>query len=710
MATCPSCGRDPGSNDLCPHCGADLKRRMQIRTLGLAAIGAAILGLAILLFFATRAPIARVSIADLQATSNYAYVQIDGVVSRGPNYNATTPSITFWVRDHSAELLVAAYRSAAQDLITTDRVPMPGDTVSVQGTVRVRDGVTSLTLDSIEALKLTRVTDQAPARDIGALSLDDELQVIAVRGVVRSIRAPFAGLQLITLRDATGAIDLSVPTELEAILGPTPPITIGQSMQVIGAVTRFDTSPQITLRRAADITPLTERVAFAKFTPIVDLADSLAGRWVRVEGTLEKIAPFSAGVKLTLSDGGKRATILIWQDLWNTIGAAPEFEPGATLSVQGEVSVFRGQLEIAPEIPQDVALLQPAPIAVAATAKPIGSITDQDINSLVTTQGTIENVDPINRGVRYKLSDQGQSIVLLIWHDVIPEQQQREQLVTGAVISVTGQIETFGGQLEIVPETSDQVVVVITPSIAVTPEPTASPTTVAVTSTLIPEPTATPKPAATKEPTSATKEPTNTPRPTISASSVSINAITAAQVGQMVAVRGKIVETASFSAGFKFLIDDGTGRMWLTLFADNYRFVSNRAGLNFGADVSIVAEVAQFQGVLELQPNSGRDVTINTPGSNAGVPLTTVNQLSKPGQLVAIEGRVTEIRGFSAGQYLFVDDGTGNVRVTLFNNVLSFAPNKDGLVVGAQVRVVGKTDFRGSMQVVPALGYDVTLK
>ena len=77
---------------------------------------------------------------------------------------------------------------------------------------------------------------------------------------------------------------------------------------------------------------------------------------------------------------------------------------------------------------------------------------------------------------------------------------------------------------------------------------------------------------------------------------------------------------------------------------------------------------------------------------------------------MAIEGRITDVKPFSSGLNVFVDDGTGNVRVTLFNNVLAYVPNRDGLVAGANVRVVGKTDFFGSMQVVPALGYDVSLK
>jgi DNA/RNA endonuclease YhcR with UshA esterase domain len=213
----------------------------------------------------------------------------------------------------------------------------------------------------------------------------------------------------------------------------------------------------------------------------------------------------------------------------------------------------------------------------------------------------------------------------------------------------------------------------------------------------------------TKTP-AATSTPKLTEESTAPVSIAPISAITKDNVGQTLTVRGKVVDTSSFSAGFKFLLDDGTGRMQLTLFDGTYKFVPNRAGLNLGADVQVTGEVAEFQGVQELQPKSGRDVQIITPGSSAGVPVTHINALGKPGELVAIEGTITDVKGFSSGANVFVDDGTGNVRVTLFNNVLAYVP-KDRLVSGAAVRVYGKVGaFRGALQLVPALGYDVIFK
>lgn len=619
MATCPSCGRDPGLNTICPHCGADLKRRANLRTYGLIAVAVAAVGLGVLWFFATRSPIATVKIADIQATSNYAYVQINGVVTRGPNYNPTAQSLTFWVRDDTGEIMVSSFRDVTQELIAADQVPAPGDTVSLQGTLRVREDQPSLTLDSAGALSLEPGTINAPLRDIGSIQLSDALHGVAVHGAVRSINAPFDGLQLITLRDATGAIDLALPIDLAPLIGTPPPLTIGQSIEVVGVVTTYGTSPQLSIRRGRDVRVLPENVEFARPMRLAAVSDSQAGRWVHVQAEIGDVTQFTAGRRITLIDGDARLTVVVWQDVWDQLPAQARVIPGATLAVSGEVNVFRGELELIPEQVIDLAVVKPAAVAPTPTATP-------------TAEPTLA--------------------------------------------PLSAPTETPAAPIE-----------------SVTSEATRAPAVTAA-------PTTPPTRAAAASPT-----PGSTP-----AAVVPIGSLTNDHVGQVFAVRAKVVETSSFSAGFKFLLDDGTGRISLTIFDSDYRFVPNRAGLNLGAEVLAQGKVAVFQGVLELQPNAGRDVTILSAGSSANVPVSPINQLTKPGLFVAVEGTITEVRPFSSGTNLTVDDGTGTIRVTLFDNVLAYVPNRSGLATGVKVRVVGKTDFFGRMQVVPALGYDVTIR
>jgi DNA/RNA endonuclease YhcR with UshA esterase domain len=284
----------------------------------------------LLFCFARTAP--TVQIVDIESTSNYAYVQINGVLSRGPNYNPDSQSITFWVRDASGEIMISAFRDQTQGLIATDKVPAPGDMIALQGTLRVREGTPSLTIDAADGVQLTRATAAAADRSIGSITPDDDLTGVRIVGVVRKINEPFTGLKLITLRDATGAIDVAIPTDFEAAFGATPPLTINQSIQVIGTVTKFEDTPQLTVRRGADITSLKEAVALAKFAPLSEITEAQAGQWVRTQGEIVKVTPGDKNTKLTLSDKDKRLTVLVWPDAWAMLPA--DFQEGAELAVQ----------------------------------------------------------------------------------------------------------------------------------------------------------------------------------------------------------------------------------------------------------------------------------------------------------------------------------------------------------------------------------------
>jgi DNA/RNA endonuclease YhcR with UshA esterase domain len=191
-----------------------------------------------------------------------------------------------------------------------------------------------------------------------------------------------------------------------------------------------------------------------------------------------------------------------------------------------------------------------------------------------------------------------------------------------------------------------------------------------------------------------------------------INTIDNTSIGQVVTVRGRVVETYSFSAGFRFIIDDGAGSIALVLFDGRYREVEEQAALNLGARVAVEAEVVEYNGALELQPASGEKVVVEEPGSTASIETRAINTLSRVdiGRLATIAGDVLRVEGFSAGVIVFVNDGAGELRVVIFSNVLSFVPNAPSLQAGARARVTGVIDeFNGVLELVPALGYDVVV-
>ncbi|HEY4691476.1 MAG TPA: OB-fold nucleic acid binding domain-containing protein [Anaerolineae bacterium] len=713
MSLCPSCGREVGSSVTCPYCGANLKRRLTLAVFGLLAIVLAAGGLALLYIVSITTTIPTIRIGEIQATMNYAYVRIEGVVKRSPNYNPDSQSLTFQVDDGSGQMLVAAFRAEARALIEADRVPSIGDRVSVEGVLRVRDEAPSLTINSPDSLALTHAIDSAAARDLGSISAADVLSGVSVRGQVRAVREPSSGLRLITIRDQTGEMDVVVDREMESFDAPAPDVQISDSVRVTGVVTLFEGEPQVTLTRADQLSVLSEPVEIAELTPIRELDDGDIGRWVRVQGTIAKVTTFSTGVKFILNDPQRRGvTLLVWNDVLGSLPDVADWQIGADVAAQGLVSSFRGELEIVPELPLDVAILTRAVAASPATLglTPLGTITQADIGRTMFISGTIESVERLADGVRFRLGDDTGSIRLLLLTGVYEQVENADRLDEGVSVSALGRVNESDGELEVVPPNGASVRVAPVPEVAQitpTPEPAATATS---------RPTPAARGTATVTPSAgglATPEATPPARPTATLSDiVSIASIDASRIGQSVSVRGQVLATSSFSAGFRFTLNDGSGSVQLVLFDGRYREVSDRAALNLGAQVRVKALVAEFNGALELQPEVGADVIIEQPGSPSIVKTRGINTLaaSDIGTLVAIVGDVLRVEGFSAGVAVFVNDGTGELRVVIFNNVLAFVPNATALQAGAKVHVVGRLDeFSGALELVPALGYDVTV-
>ncbi|MEE8389300.1 MAG: OB-fold nucleic acid binding domain-containing protein, partial [Anaerolineae bacterium] len=137
-------------------------------------------------------------------------------------------------------------------------------------------------------------------------------------------------------------------------------------------------------------------------------------------------------------------------------------------------------------------------------------------------------------------------------------------------------------------------------------QPTATPLP---TNTLTPtdEPTSTlpPTPANTPTPT-LPPTPEKTPAPVVELTP--IGAITADRVGEKVTVEGTVVGAASFSAGFKFTLDDGTGQITLLMWHNVYDDCWDAPEINLGAKVRATGEIGQYEGELQIQPSFGGDV------------------------------------------------------------------------------------------------------
>lgn len=266
--------------------------------------------------------------------------------------------------------------------------------------------------------------------------------------------------------------------------------------------------------------------------------------------------------------------------------------------------------------------------------------------------------------------------------------------------------------------------------------PTATPTmrplpTVAATAvpTTVPAPTNTPHPTKTPTPTiqptnqptvqptnQPTIQPTNTPTPlptpTPKAVITPIGSITGERTGEEVTVEGTVVGTASFSKGFKFTLDDGTGQIVLLMWHNVYDDCWDAPEINQGAVVRASGKIAEYEGELQIQPDFGGDVKA-IRGAVASAPSREIGSLSgnDVGQRVMIEGLVTPKGGTEKWVKFSISDGTGEVVVFVWRTVLDRIERNVGLgTEGSRVRVVGVVQiYRNNLQVVPTLPVDVTV-
>lgn len=246
------------------------------------------------------------------------------------------------------------------------------------------------------------------------------------------------------------------------------------------------------------------------------------------------------------------------------------------------------------------------------------------------------------------------------------------------------------------------------------PVPTARPTVPA-----LPDPTATLRPRARwrtlLEPGSLPEvisPALTTPEPAAEVTSGVPIAGLAGMVGREVTVEGRVVATASFSAGFKYTLEDGTGQVVLLVWHEVYDACGDAARLNLGADVRARGVVGEYEGELRVQPRWGGAVEVRRGAGPWAEPRPVASlSPSDEGQRVMIEGQVVRTEELPSALKVLISDGSGEVLVFVWRNILERIPQNEALQMpGSRVRVVGTvTVYRGSLEVVPALPPDVSV-
>ncbi len=87
----------------------------------------------------------------------------------------------------------------------------------------------------------------------------------------------------------------------------------------------------------------------------------------------------------------------------------------------------------------------------------MGQLTPADKGKLVSVRGKIVEVIKFSSGMKYRLDDGTGKVILLLWQEVFDQVPNRDKLVNGAQVSVTGVVDVYRGEIEVIPKSGTDV-------------------------------------------------------------------------------------------------------------------------------------------------------------------------------------------------------------------------------------------------------------
>ena len=181
-----------------PAYGPQVKRPLKIRVLRYASVVLAIAGLILLYLFSVNRDIPFVRVGDITPTMNFAYVRLDGEVTRDA-YVFQSGGIVFDMKDGSGEITVMGGRAQAQAMEAAGKLPQRGDRIEVTGSLSISaDQAPKLRIQSADQLVLNRkrvatvpvAENRVRLADVTAAHKGDQ---VTVAGTLKSVDVPGPG-------------------------------------------------------------------------------------------------------------------------------------------------------------------------------------------------------------------------------------------------------------------------------------------------------------------------------------------------------------------------------------------------------------------------------------------------------------------------------------------------------------------------------------
>jgi DNA/RNA endonuclease YhcR with UshA esterase domain len=274
-----------------------------------------------------------------------------------------------------------------------------------------------------------------------------------------------------------------------------------------------------------------------------------------LQGEITSIStPYPGLTLLALQDSAGEITINYDDAIQDLTGSVAEIEAGQFAMVTGTVSLYKGTPQVTLTNSKELSLL-PVPPDPGPEMRQLSHITLTDLGSQVLVQGRVVAMEGIKGGLKALLDDGTAQIAVVLWEQVYSSLDQPTDLDLGADITISGEVSAYEGEIEIIPRKVSDIII-------------ESP------STRIPW--------------------------------VSVNEITRDDVGRVLQVRGLLGAPEGFSAGVKFPLKDGSGRITVILWSNIYQELKPRPAEDMLTQVTGLIDI--YNGKLEIIPRSIYDV------------------------------------------------------------------------------------------------------
>ncbi len=156
-AICPACERFTGAALRCPYCGQAARNASSLWILRLSALLLATAGL-LFIYLAPSKEAPLIKASSITPMMNFARVRMRGKLERDPyvsHEDGKVGYVSFGLETGDRRVRVKAYRENASDLAQTSRLPKAGDSVEVEGNLRISGaGKVDLVLRSADDVKI----------------------------------------------------------------------------------------------------------------------------------------------------------------------------------------------------------------------------------------------------------------------------------------------------------------------------------------------------------------------------------------------------------------------------------------------------------------------------------------------------------------------------------------------------------------------------